>query len=238
MNVKKYICQELQSFARLIETRSTIVQRDEKERRNIIGRVQGTVVGKSWNSPSQQIQVSSRRCSTFRNGFSRNTQRVHTFPSIPTRAYFNINNCQANFPRRTAVISGRRDGDASVCERDPGCPPLEERDSFRFFFNFFPCSYTRLSVQPATLPPNSSVSLRLRMPARSLRISNYLTALRSSFSVPSILPGTVGIIPDCRIPRRTVRSGVLARLRFELKCSIEYRRMPKFRVAWQRLTAH
>lgn len=39
---------------------------------------------------------------------------------IPARAYFNINNWRANFPRaRARVISGRRDGDASVCDRDP-----------------------------------------------------------------------------------------------------------------------
>lgn len=38
---------------------------------------------------------------------------------IPARVYFNINNWRANFPRaRARVISGRRDGDASVCDRD------------------------------------------------------------------------------------------------------------------------
>lgn len=40
-------------------------------------------------------------------------------PGIPSRAYFNINNWRTNFPDAHRVISGRRDGDASVCDRDP-----------------------------------------------------------------------------------------------------------------------
>lgn len=54
---------------------------------------------------------------------------------IPTRVYFNINNWRANFPRaRARVISGRRDGDASVCDRDPAAScRLRHSVSFLFF---------------------------------------------------------------------------------------------------------
>lgn len=66
-----------------------------------------------------------------------------------------------------AVISGRRDGDAFVCERDPECP--RSRNATRFdssltsLLLLLLLHLARLSAQlAATLPP-------LRMPARTKR---------------------------------------------------------------------
>lgn len=133
------------------EERMPRTPRELRERKRKPRRVDAPSVAFSNTSPIPYSLIPTRLVRSWKR---RARATPHLPGCIPARAYFNINNWRANFPRtRARVISGRRDGDASVCDRDPAASRrLRHSVSLPLFSSFLPF-FPRLLCLPCRDPP-------------------------------------------------------------------------------------